>query len=202
MSGKVTGHRAVERNAQLELFGTRDSPSPRTPSLPEGWLYRPEFISEAQENELLAHIAALPLREARYKAYTAKRRIAHFGTAYDFEHNRLLPAPPLPEALFELRGLAAAWTGIAAHEFSTALVTEYRPGTPLGWHRDVPDFEVVVGVSLASGCRMRLRRYPPVNPKKAGVLSVELAPRSAYVLRGPARWAWQHSIAPTPALRY
>ena len=81
-------------------------------------------------------------------------------------------------------------------------MAEYRPGVPLGWHRDAPDFETVVGVSLGGIARMRFRRYPPVQPKKADVLSLELAPRSAYVLRAEARWGWQHSIAPTPALRY
>ena len=86
--------------------------------------------------------------------------------------------------------------------FSSALIAEYRPGTPLGWHRDVPDFEVVFGLSLGAACRMRFRRYPAVAPKKADVLSSELAPRSAYVLRGPARWDWQHSIAPTLSLRW
>jgi alkylated DNA repair dioxygenase AlkB len=60
----------------------------------------------------------------------------------------------------------------------------------------------VVGVSLAGGARMRFRRYPPIHPKKADVLSIEIEPRSAYVLRGEARWDWQHSVAPTPALRY
>ena len=108
----------------------------------------------------------------------------------------------MPAWLWPLRGKAADWVGLPAEDFASALVAEYRPGTALGWHRDVPDFEVVVGVSLGSACRMRMRRYPAVAPKKSGVLSVDLRPRSAYVLRGPARWDWQHSIAPTPALRW
>ena len=108
----------------------------------------------------------------------------------------------MPPALEPLRAKAAAWVGEAAEALSSALVAEYRPGVPLGWHRDVPDFETVVGISLAGTARMRFRRYPPVQPKKADVLSLELAPRSAYVLRAEARWGWQHSVAPTPALRY
>jgi alkylated DNA repair dioxygenase AlkB len=32
------------------------------------------------------------------------------------------------------------------------------------------------------------------------VLSLALEPRSIYLLQGEARWGWQHSIAPTPAL--
>ena len=184
---------------QLALFA---EPLPQGAGLPSGWDYQPDFISESEEAELLAVIAPLPLHEAIYKGYTARRRVAHFGTAYDFDDNRLLPGPPLPEALEPLRDKAAAWVGEAPEALSSALVAEYRPGVPLGWHRDVPYFETVVGISLAGTARMRFRRYPPVSPKKADVLSLELAPRSAYVLRAEARWGWQHSVAPTPALRY
>jgi alkylated DNA repair dioxygenase AlkB len=82
------------------------------------------------------------------------------------------------------------------------LVAEYREGTPLGWHRDVPDFEEVVGVSLLNPALLRFRPYPPLEPKKAGVIKLVVEPRSIYLLRGPARWAWQHSVAPAKSLRY
>jgi alkylated DNA repair dioxygenase AlkB len=185
---------------QLALFG--GAPAPSGSALPPGWDYRTEFIDVDEEAALLAFISTLPLQEARYKGYTARRRVAHFGAAYDYDDNRLLPAPPIPAALEALRAKAAAWAGEAPEAFANALVAEYRPGVPLGWHRDVPDYETVVGVSLAGTARMRFRRYPPVAPKKADVVSLELAPRSAYVLRAEARWGWQHSVAPTPALRY
>src|SRR5205085_1275301 len=126
---------------------------------PAGWLYCPAFLDEAFEQELLVRIAALPLHAARYKAYTAKRRIVSFGTEYDFDSNQLLPGAVLPDWLEGLRARCAAWQGLEPEAFSSALVAEYSPGTPLGWHRDVPDFETVVGVSLASSCRMRLRPY-------------------------------------------
>lgn len=185
---------------QLALFG--ESAGTERPRLPPGWDYRTDFIDAAEEAGLLALIATLPLEEARYRGYTARRRVVHFGTDYDFDHQRVLPAPPLPTALEPLRARAAAWIGAAPEALANALVAEYRPGVPLGWHRDVPDFETVVGISLAGTARMRFRRYPPLQPKKADVLSLELAPRSAYVLRAEARWGWQHSVAPTPALRY
>ena len=185
---------------QLALFA--GLPDDAVPGLPAGWDYRTDFVSMQEEAELLKAIAALPLEEARYRGYVARRRVAHFGTDYDFGANRLLPAPPLPEAFRPLRDRAAAWIGERPEALGSALIAEYRPGVPLGWHRDVPDFETVVGVSLGSTARMRFRRYPPVQPKKADVLSLELAPRSAYLLRAEARWGWQHSIAPTPGLRW
>jgi len=172
------------------------------PSLPEGWAYQADFIDASEEQALLDTIAALPLHEARYRGYTARRRVFAFGLSYAFDANRLQPAPPLPVAFEPLRARAARWIGEAPEALGGILVAEYRPGVPLGWHRDAPDFETVVGVSLAGTARMRFRRYPPVQPKKADVLSLELAPRSAYVLRAEARWGWQHSVAPTPQLRY
>jgi alkylated DNA repair dioxygenase AlkB len=184
---------------QLALFGAAPE---RAPGLPPGWDYRSDFIEIDEEAALVAWIATLPLEEARYKGYTARRRVVHFGAAYDYDDHRLLPAPPLPPELAPLRARAAAWIGEAPEALANALVAEYRAGVPLGWHRDAPDYATVVGVSLAGTARMRFRRYPPVAPKKADVVSLELAPRSAYVLRAEARWGWQHSVAPTPALRY
>jgi len=181
---------------QAELFG----PAPQV--LPEGFHCRLDFISPAEEAELLGVIERLPLGEARYKTFTARRRVASYGSQYDFQHNRLLPSEPLPTELMPLRERVARWIGVAPDAFTNALVAEYRPGTPLGWHRDVPDYEMVVGISLAGVARMRFRRYPPVDPKKADVLTLEIVPRSAYVMRGEARWHWQHSVAPTPGLRY
>lgn len=187
--------RTMQTHIQSELFGA-------TRSLPDGLVYVDEFITPAEEKELLTAIEALPLQEARYKGYTAKRRIASFGSQYAFDRNERLPAPPLPPFLVSLRGKAADWLAIPAQAFAHALVTEYHAGTPLGWHRDVPDFEQIVGISLAAEARMRFRPYPYDNSKKREMFALDLAPRSAYVLQRAARWGWQHSIPPTKSLRY
>lgn len=183
-------------NLQLDLFGEA------APRLPEGMRYEEDFLSVADEAHWLAVVAALPLQEMRYKAYTARRRGASFGGSYDFDANRLEPAAPLPAALEPLRERAAEWAGVAPTDVVHALVAEYRPGTPLGWHRDVPDFEEVIGVSLGSDAVLRLRPYPPPVSRTAPVLKLEVSRRSIYLLRGPSRWAWQHSVAPTESLRY
>ena len=109
-------------------------------------------------------------------------------------------AAALPEFLFPLREKAARWAGVAPEDFAHGLVTEYRPGTQLGWHRDTPEFGLVVGVSLAGAARMRFRPWPARKGGKSYAL--DLQPRSAYILRDEARWKWQHAISPTPALRY
>lgn len=166
--------------------------------LPAGWGYCVDFLGREEEAALLAVIEALPLAPARYKAYTARRRVLSFGSAYDFGENRLAPAPPPPAPLLPLRAKAGRWLGIEPEAFVNLLIADYPEGAPLGWHRDVPDFETVVGISLLGHARLRLRPYPPGPPHdRRDVLAIDLPPRSAYVLSGAARWGWQHSVAPT-----
>ena len=175
--------------------------SPRR-ALPEGFRYEEGFLDAQEEQVLLASLTALPLKEASYKGWTAKRRVVSYGGSYDFARNTLLPAPPIPPYLLSVRERAAQWLGIAAEALDHALVAEYRTGTQLGWHRDVPEFAMVVGISLHGAARMRLRSYPPDPRTRGRSVAVELAPRSIYSLCGEARWRWQHAISPTKGHRY
>jgi alkylated DNA repair dioxygenase AlkB len=180
---------------QTDLFASATA-------LPQGFTYAAEFVDAETEARLLDAIRELPLREAQYRQYTAKRRIVSYGGSYDFSAHELQPAGPLPEILHPLRERIALWMGVSAEAFTHALVAEYRPGTQLGWHRDVPEFDAIAGVSLAGASRMRLRRYPPATGRRTATLALDLAPRSAYAMVGVARWGWQHAISPTKELRY
>jgi alkylated DNA repair dioxygenase AlkB len=173
----------------------------RPATLPEGFVYEPDFLSPQDESALLEVIRSLPFQEAQYRQWQAKRRVICYGGRYDFTHHTLDDAPPIPDFLHSLRDRIAAWSEIPASDFHHAMIVEYRPDSPLGWHRDVPDFEQIVGVSLLGHARMRLRPYP-ANRGQRTTYAVELAPRSVYRMRGPARWAWQHAISPTKELRY
>ena len=186
--------RKVQHAAQPDLFA--EAPAAAI----EGFVYQPEFLSGAEEAELLAIVAALPLHEMQYKAYTARRRGLSFGGQYDFDANRLLPSHALVPELEPLRDKVADWLGVRPQQLVHALLSEYRPGTPLGWHRDVPNFEVIAGVSLASDAVLQFRPYE--NPQANQVLGWAVEPRSIYVMRDAARWAWQHRVLPTDALRY
>jgi alkylated DNA repair dioxygenase AlkB len=181
---------------QSDLFEQTGSP------FPVGLVYRPDFITDFEEAHLLAAIAELTLHAAKYKSFTAKRRIASFGAQYDFTDNVLQPAGNLPAAFDPLRDKVADWIDAPPESLTHTLIAEYQPGVQLGWHRDVPQFEIVVGVSLGANARMRLRPYPVRANPREDVVTLELKPRSAYVLRGDARWRWQHSIPPAKALRY
>jgi len=183
--------------SQADLFGTAAGAR-----LPEGMRYQEEFLSVAEEASLISLIAALPLAPMKYQQYTALRRVVSYGGQYDFSAQKLNEAEPLPGWLDPLRQRAGDWAGIAPERFTQALIAEYRPGTPLGWHRDVPDFEDVVGISLLNEAVMRFRPYPPQPGRRADVVRMTVAPRSIYLLRGAARWGWQHSVSPAKQLRY
>lgn len=183
--------------------------------LPEGFAYEPELISRHDEAALVARFAALPFREFEFRGYFGKRRVVSFGLRYDYVERELHRAEPIPEFLLPLRNTAAAFAGLAPEAIEHALVTEYMPGAPIGWHRDRPVFGDIIGVSFLSPCRFRFRRpLPNLPPHTAegsvGVVrgqawertAVTLAPRSAYLMRGPARDEWEHSIPPAEALRY
>lgn len=167
---------------------------------PEGFGFQPDFLSAEQERGLLESVRSLPFKEAEYREWKARRRIVSYGGRYDFTLRALDPAPPIPEFLLPLREWIGSWAGIPPASIQHAVIAEYRPGTQLGWHRDVPDFERILGVSLGGRARMRLRPYPPKLGMKSRV--IELAPRSAYSFSGSARWDWQHAISPTKELRY
>ena len=172
------------------------------PSLPAGMIYQPDFLSVRDESELVEQIRQLPLKFSKYKEYTARRRTASFGYSYDFSRNEAQLAPEPPAFLMALKERIAQWAGEPASSFVQVLVSEYQPGVPLGWHRDVPDFEVIVGLSLASAARLRFRPYPWCPELRKRVFALEVEPRSIYVLRDEARWGWQHSVPPVPQLRY
>jgi alkylated DNA repair dioxygenase AlkB len=178
-----------------DLFGA-------SPAWPAGLRYLPEFVSIEQEQQLLAAISRVPMQEAQYYEYTAKRRIASYGSSYDFEARQLRDAAPLPDFLISLRRRLADLVSLPEDSFAQALITEYRPGTPLGWHRDAPNYELVTGVSLGGRCRIRFRPYPPRRGRDPKTFALELEPRSVYVMRDEVRWNWQHSIPAAPEQRW
>jgi alkylated DNA repair dioxygenase AlkB len=125
--------------------------------------------------------------------------VVSFGWRYDYGSRRLGEAAPMPAFLAALRDRAANAALMPPDRFQQALVTEYTPGAAIGWHRDKAVFAEVLAVSLGSVCLLRFRRREGAGWDRRS-LSVE--PRSLYVLRGPARCDWEHSIPPVAALRY
>ncbi len=95
-----------------------------------------------------------------------------------------------------------ARTHIEHGAISHLLVTEYLSGTQLGWHRDVPVYETIVGISLGNPATIRFRPWPPDVLTSHRKVSLEVMPRSIYKLDGEARWGWQHAVPPVKYPRW
>jgi alkylated DNA repair dioxygenase AlkB len=164
-----------------------------------GLEYRPEFITPVEEQELIGHLGEEDLSPFKFQGWTGKRLTRTFGWRYDFDDRSFAPSEPIPDWLESLRSKAAVFANIATDEFVHALLVRYDPGARIGWHRDRPVFETVVGISLGSPATLRFRRRRPGGFDRA---NVEVEPRSAYLLAGPVRHEWEHSIAPGDTLRF
>lgn len=187
--------RAAEGAFQGDLF---DAPAD-LPPLPEGFSYQPDLIARDEEHELVRHIQGLNFKPFDFHGHLANRQVVGFGLRYDYERRIVLEAPPIPDFLLPLRARVAAFAGVLATELAQVLINEYRPGAGIGWHRDKPHFELVAGVSLLASCSFRLRRRNGATWDRE---TIEVEPRSVYLMAGPARNEWEHSIPPVAQHRY
>ncbi|MDB5689783.1 MAG: 2OG-Fe(II) oxygenase [Sphingomonas bacterium] len=161
--------------------------------------YRDDVITAAEEQDLIDRIAEVPVSPFRFQGWEGKRQTASFGWHYDFADASFAPTTPIPEFLLTLRDRAAAFAALPAADLVQVLVTRYDPGAGIGWHRDRPVFEHVVGVSLGAPATLRLRRRSGSRFER---VSLPVAPRSIYHLSGAARHQWEHSIAAMEVRRW
>ena len=181
-------------SAGPDLFGNAD-----VRAFPDGFRYRPELIAVEEERSLLDDISRLEFHAVEMHGIVARRRVLQYGWKYGFDRTKLAPGPEIPAFLLPARDRAATFASVPPETLSEALLTEYAPGAPIGWHRDAPGFGIVVGISLLSPCRFRFRRGPERGSER---VTITLEPRSGYLLSGPARSEWQHSIPEVDTLRY
>jgi hypothetical protein len=174
--------------------------------VPSGFQYRDDLITPDEEASLAAAIGGLEFSTFEMRGVVARRRVAFFGRSYDAGG---LPTAPLPAFLMPLRDRVAAWAGLEPDAFAMALINEYRPGAPIGWHRDAPQYERVAGISLLSACRMKFRPYVSPSalasagkPRRTATHAITLERRSAYLMAGESRTSYEHHIPAVSELRY
>ena len=168
-------------------------------SLIDGLQYRDDFITPTEHDRLVTELEGLNLALFRFHGWLGNRKTQTFGWRYDFDDASFAPAEPIPQWLQPLRAKAAAFAGFAPEDFAHALLARYDPGAGIGWHRDRPQFEQVVGISLGAPTTMRFRQRTAGGFRRT---TVDLEPRSAYLLSGEVRREWEHSIAPGDTLRF
>jgi alkylated DNA repair dioxygenase AlkB len=165
----------------------------------EGLRYQDDVISAGEERDLLAHLEQVELAPFRFHGWLGNRKTQSFGWRYDFDDASFTPGEPIPAWLLPVRDRAAHLAGLPPTEFVHALIARYDPGAGIGWHRDRDVFEQVVGISLGAPTTLRFRRRTDGGFRRA---SLQVMPRSAYLLSGEARHDWEHSISPGEALRF
>jgi alkylated DNA repair dioxygenase AlkB len=174
--------------------------------VPDGFHYRDDFITADEEAALAQEIEAVEFSTFEMRGVVARRRVAFFGRSYD---SGRAATGPLPAFLVPLRDRVARWAGVDRSSFVMALINQYPSGAPIGWHRDAPQYGIVAGISLLSSCRMKFRPYvrPQGSPspeagRRTATHEIVLARRSAYLMAGESRNAYEHHLPAVTALRY
>jgi 2OG-Fe(II) oxygenase superfamily len=165
------------RRRQLRPSSTRGSEDlfGFSSGLPEGFRYQPDLLAVPEAELLAPDLAGLPFKPFDFHGYQANRQVVAYGFRYDYGRREVVEA------------------------FQQVLINEYRAGAGIGWHRDKPEFDEVVGVSLLAACTFRFRRKSGEGWDR---ISLTVEPRSAYLLSGPSRTDWEHSIPPLDRHRY
>jgi len=164
-----------------------------------GLRYAEDVVSKSEERALLDRLGGLELAPFRFHGWLGNRKTQSFGWHYEFDDASFVPSEPVPDWLQPIRARAASFAGLQPDNFVHVLLARYDPGAGIGWHRDRDVFEKVVGISLNTTATLRFRQRAGRRLRRA---SLEVEPRSAYLLSGEARHDWEHSISPGQSLRF
>jgi alkylated DNA repair dioxygenase AlkB len=166
---------------------------------PQGFRYQEDAISEDEQGALVAAIEQLDLKPFEFRGYLGNRRVINFGFKYDFGKRSVETADDMPEFLKGLLSRVAGFAGRNENDFRQVGINEYRVGAGIGWHKDKPEFGIIVGISLLGTATMRFRREQQGHWAR---ISQMVKPRSIYILSGEARTEWEHSVPAVDSLRY
>ncbi len=175
---------------------------PAEPVFPDGFFYLPDFLSADEEEMLIQAINTLELHTLIFQGFEAKRKVASFGYDYNFDKRSISKGEDIPAGFHSLIRKVADYLSLQPDEFAEILVTEYPPGSVINWHRDAPPFDMIVGISLLSGCSFRVRPYDKAKRGRRSILSLPVQARSLYILKDEVRSDWEHSISPVSEKRY
>jgi alkylated DNA repair dioxygenase AlkB len=175
---------------------------PVEPVLPAGFQYFPDFLTVAEEVQLLSELKNIELHIFNFQGFEAKRKVASFGYDYSFDRRSLSKGKDIPASFNWLIKNVSEKIGLDPNLVAELLVTEYPPGSVINWHRDAPPFNLIAGISLLTDCNFRLRPQEKEKQSRKSVITVPVKRRSLYVMEGPVRSDWQHSITPVKQTRY
>ena len=152
-----------------------------------GLVYRPDFISQSKETELVELIDSTPWRT------DLKRRVQHYGWRYDYKQRRIdesMRIGPLPDWAQELAQKLVE-DRLMRHLADQLIVNEYCGKQGISPHLDQPSVfhDEVAMVSLLETWGMVFRRRDDKHK-----VEIPLENRSVAVLTNDARYKWTHEI--------
>ncbi|XP_002068676.2 alkylated DNA repair protein alkB homolog 8 [Drosophila willistoni] len=168
-------------------------------SLPNGLVLLKDFVSEAEEADLLAAVASKEQTTDQEENSLKHRKVRHFG--YEFlygtnnvDPNRPLEHQPIPRAcniLWSRLGdgkLSDNWDWSQPDQLT---VNVYEPGHGIPPHVDTHSafLDPILSLSLQSDVVMDFRRGQET-------ISLLLPRRSLLIMSGEARYDWTHGIKP------
>jgi alkylated DNA repair dioxygenase AlkB len=175
---------------------------PIEPAFPEGFSYYPDFLTTQEEEKLYQAISGVELHDFNFQGFIAKRKVASFGYDYSFDKRTLTKGKEIPQIFSSLIDKVSTYINIPSNDFAELLVTQYPVGSVINWHRDAAPFDIIAGISILSDCIFRLRSHNKAKQSRSSIISFPVTRRSLYVMQGPARSDWQHSISPVKEIRY
>lgn len=172
------------------------------PTLPTGFSYFPNFITEIEEAQLINSIGRFDLQNMKFHEYEARRKVVSFGQGWSFTEQKLKPGIPIPEEFHFLLERISKKLCIPPTEIAQLLITEYPPGSVINWHRDAPPFNIIAGVSLLADCNFKLRPHEKAKQIRNATISLPVQRRSLYAMQAIVKSDWEHSTAPGAYVRY
>jgi alkylated DNA repair dioxygenase AlkB len=175
---------------------------PVDPVFPEGFSYSDNFLDENEEEQLYKDVLKIDLHNFNFQGYTANRKTASFGFDYSFDNRKLTKGKEIPSVFNSLIDKVAQHISTTKDKIAELLIIEYPVGAVINWHRDAPPFDIIIGISLLSDCKFRLRPQDKLKQNRGSIISFPVKRRSMYVMEGSSRSEWQHSISPVKEVRY
>ncbi len=97
------------------LFAELESTLP--PTMPEGFRYEEDILSEAEQAALVTSLATLELKPFEFHGHLGNRRVTSFGLRYDYARRAVGATNGFPSFVAGLRSKAARFVGRDVDEF-------------------------------------------------------------------------------------
>jgi hypothetical protein len=169
--------------SQEDLFATIEVP----PAIaePPGFNLRPDYITPAEEQALLAQVENGPWEN------DWRRRIQQYGLGYGSSGGPPKWIRDFPTWLIELARRVAADANFPRFP-EKSVINEYIPPLGIAPHKDYPAFgSPIACVSLGSDVILDL-----ISQDRSRRVPIHVPARSLWTLSGEARSKWLHGIAP------